>query len=137
MAWWQFSLLGACGGALVELLSLYQSLFAWQKARKASTGKIRKTPAKLHNYVDVPAHTWLLLIRCLLGALASGLFGVSGQITGAVAGIALGSAAPAILAQLGQIPQVRALVRADDVDSRDDCAVETVMDGYRMEGKRG
>jgi hypothetical protein len=62
-------------------------------------------------YVDVSLHLWLLAIRMPLGAGVAALFGMTEQISGAYAAVAFGFAAPAVLAQLGGVPQVAAAVR--------------------------
>lgn len=120
MEWWQFALLGASGGALFELLTIFNSLATWQAARRTSTGQVRKNAVGVRRYLDVAAHLWLLPIRGCLGAVASGLFGATGQITGAAAGVALGFAAPTVLAQLGKMHQVRAMITDDHAEPKPD-----------------
>jgi hypothetical protein len=110
MQWWQFALLGACGGGLVELLSVFKTIATWQADRKTPTGKVRKKPASLRVYLDVPAHAWMTAFRMALGAGAAVLFGTSGQIGGAYAAVALGLSAPTLLTQLGNLPQITTAV---------------------------
>jgi hypothetical protein len=114
MEWWQFALLGAGGGALMEVLSIFNSLITWQGARRTPKGKVRKNRVSMKEYVDWPSHICLMPIRAFLGAVASWIFGGSGQITGLVAAVALGYAAPSVLTQLGALPQVRSLVVGDE-----------------------
>lgn len=111
MHWWQFALLGAGGGALVEALAVFKCLAAWQSARKTPTGRVKSNPPALRTYIDVPVHRWLVVCRAILGAGSAALFGASGQINGPYVAVALGFAAPSMLAQLGTIPQVAAAVR--------------------------
>lgn len=110
MHWWQFALLGAAGGALVEILAIFRWVAAWQSARRTPTGRVRGCPPKLRIYIDVPVHACMMMFRMMLGAGAAILFGVTGQINGAYVAVALGFAAPSMLAQLGSIPQVAAAI---------------------------
>jgi hypothetical protein len=57
--WWQFALLGAAGGLLVEVLAIFRWGAAWQQARRTKTGRRQAKPPKLRAYVDVPAHAWI------------------------------------------------------------------------------
>ncbi|WP_027944560.1 hypothetical protein [Amycolatopsis taiwanensis] len=109
--WWQFALLGAGGGALVEILAIFKWLAVWQSARRTSTGKVKGSPPKLRSYLDVPVHAWMAVFRTVLGAGSAVLFGAGGGINGPYVAVALGFAAPSMLAQLGTIPQVAAAIR--------------------------
>jgi hypothetical protein len=106
MPWWQFALLGAGGGAIVEVLAIFRCVAAWQDARRSRDGTIKRVPPKLARYVDVPAHAVMLPARVLLGAAAALLCGITGQVTGPYGAVAIGCAAPVLLAQLGSIPQI-------------------------------
>jgi hypothetical protein len=119
MSLWQFAILGALGGALVEALELFKWITVWQGARRLPTGELRPDPPGLRIYVDVPAHVWLLFIRGLLGAIVALLFGATEQISGVYAAVAFGFAAPAVLAQLGSFPQVEAAVTTDGSTGRE------------------
>lgn len=110
MSWWQFALLGAGGGLLVEILALFHRCTAWQAARLTRTGRVRANLPTLRTYVDFPAHAWIAAFRSGLGAAMATIFGTSGQISGAYAAAVLGFSAPSLLAQLGSIPQVSAAV---------------------------
>jgi hypothetical protein len=68
MPWWQFVLLGAGGGAIVEVLATFRCVAAWQDARRSHDGTIKRVPPELARYVDVPAHAIMLPARMLLGA---------------------------------------------------------------------
>jgi hypothetical protein len=103
MVWWQCVLLGAGGGAVVEMLEVLRYLLAWQLARRTPGGQVRKSPPKMRTYVDVPAHVWLLGIRMPLGAGVAWLFSASGQISGPYAALTFGFAAPVVLAQMGRL----------------------------------
>jgi len=106
MAWWQYSILGAAGGVLVEALALFNSVTIWQKSRRTPTGKLKAARLSWKAYVDVLSHAWLIPIRALLGAAAAVLLWSTGQISGAYAAVAFGFAAPTILAQLGSVTAV-------------------------------
>lgn len=106
MQWWAFALLGAGGGALVEVLSVFNSIALWQGARRTPAGRVRARPPALRMYLDVPAHAWMFLFRTLLGAVAAFAFGVGGSISGMAPAVALGFSAPSFLAQLGSIPRL-------------------------------
>jgi hypothetical protein len=67
---------------------------------------IKRVPPKLRRYVDIPAHTIMLPARVALGTAAAVLLGVAGQVTGPYGAVAIGCAAPVLLAQLGTIPRV-------------------------------
>ncbi|MBK3570972.1 hypothetical protein [Streptomyces sp. MBT62] len=108
MTGWQFGAYGACGGALVEVLRLLHWVSQWQEARRTSTGRLKKNVPVWSTYVDWKASAVLVILRGGLGACAAALFGVTGQISGPYVAVALGFAAPSILAQLGGIPQVAA-----------------------------
>lgn len=115
MAWWQFAVLGAAGGALVEVLAVFKWITVWQGARRIPAGGLKEELPGWQTYVDVPALAWLLAIRTPLGAGSALLFGATGQIDGAYAALAFGFAAPAILAQLGSVPQIAAAVSGSQV----------------------
>lgn len=117
MAWWQFALLGSGGGALVEALAIFKWISVWQADRRTPSGRVKGKPPGWRLYVDVPALRWLLVIRAALGAGAATLFGMTGQIDGAYAAIAFGFAAPAILAQLGSVPQIATAVKGIETES--------------------
>lgn len=106
MPWWQFALLGAGGGAIVEVLAVFRCVAVWQDARRNRDGTIKRAPPELRRYVDVPAHAIMLPVRMGLGAAAAVLFGVTGQVTGPYGAVAIGCAAPVLLAQLGSVPQI-------------------------------
>ena len=106
MPWWQFALLGALGGAVVEILTIFRGIAIWQDKRRNEDGTVRLIRARLSEYVDMLPHVFLLPLRAGLGAGAAVLFGTTGQVTGPYGAFAVGCAAPILLAQLGNIPQV-------------------------------
>jgi hypothetical protein len=108
MAWWQFAVLGGAGGAVVEALAVLKWVTVWVADRRLPTGSLKAKPPGWRRSVDVPALAWLLPIRAALGVGSALLFGATGQIDGAYAAIACGFAAPAMLAQLGSVPQIAA-----------------------------
>ncbi len=101
--------LGAAGGSLRGLVDAYNQVVAWQAARRehlrtpASTS--RPVP-RLAQYVDPVPDSVAAAFHMALGAAASAMFGLSGQITGAYAAIAVGMSAPALLTQLGRVQSV-------------------------------
>lgn len=112
MEWQVAALLGAGGGAIVELLVLYQSLAAWRAARRRTLRKGGRRLPRLRRYIDPPADAAAGLTRVLLGSVAGLLF--HQQITGALAAITVGAAAPLLLHQLGSVPSARGLVQGGD-----------------------
>ncbi|MBF6065273.1 hypothetical protein IU500_28730 [Nocardia terpenica] len=110
MQWWEFSLLGACGGAGVEALAVFRWLAVWRDARRTPTGRVKGKPPQVSTYLDLPVHAWMLVVRTLLGAGTAALFGATGQISGAYVAVALGFAAPSVLAQLGSVPQLASVI---------------------------
>ena len=121
MSWWQFALLGAAGGAIVEVLAIFRCVAAWQDARKNRDGTIKRVPPRLRRYVDVQAHAIMLPARVVLGTAAAVLFGVTGQVTGPYGAVAIGCAAPVLLAQLGSIPQITKAVNGSS-EARKPCS---------------
>ncbi|MGK5533745.1 hypothetical protein [Streptomyces sp. URMC 129] len=107
MELWQFALLGACGGGLIEIVALFNRLGEWQTARRTPTGRIRRNPPKFTSYIDIGPVLAITATRLMLGAAVATAFGGSGQVDGGYAAITVGATAPALLAQLGQIPGVR------------------------------
>jgi hypothetical protein len=114
VAWWEYAVLGASGGAIVEVLTVFKCVTRWQAGRRNKDGTLKVRRPGWRKYVDLPLLAWLLAIRMPLGAGAATLFGMTGQIVGAYASIAFGFAAPAMLAQLGSIPQIANAVQGGD-----------------------
>jgi len=113
MRWWESALLGAGGGAVVEVLSLFKWLTVWQLARRLDSGLVRDDPPGLTRYVDVPAHVGMLLLRAFLGAVSAAVFAAGGQIGGAYVAVALGFCGPALLGRLGEIPHVASRIEGE------------------------
>jgi hypothetical protein len=101
MDWLVVTALGACGGAIVQLIDLAVSAKEWQKARREARVKRESSMPKLVVYVDVPADSLVFLTRLALGAVAAFIF--HAQIVGATAAVAVGASAPALLRQLGAL----------------------------------
>jgi hypothetical protein len=95
MNWLVVAALGACGGAVVQLIDLAVSVKDWQKARHEALARRKTTMPKLEAYVDVPADSLFLVTRLALGAVAGFIF--QGQVVGATAAVAVGASAPALL----------------------------------------
>lgn len=139
MAVWQSVLLGAAGGCLVEVLAVLGYVLAWQRARRTPGGRVRKSPPGARVYVDVPAHLGVLVIRVPLGAFAAWLFVVTGQTSGPYAALAVGFAAPALLAQLGQLPRVEEAVQGStegDLPLPASAPTPVADQGGQVEGER-
>lgn len=117
MSWWQFSLFGAGGGLSVELLAVFRGCAEWQAARRTASGRRRAKPPPLRQYLDTAAHACLAVLRAAIGASTALFFGISGQISGVYAAVALGVCAPAVLGQLGAAPQVARLVAGPPVSA--------------------
>jgi hypothetical protein len=112
MPWWQFALLGAGGGTIVEVVTVFRWVAVWQHARRGADGTLRRKPPPLQRYVDLPAHAIMLPARAALGAVAAVVFGLTGQVTGPYGALAFGCAAPVLLSRLGMIPQISKAINA-------------------------
>jgi hypothetical protein len=110
MHWWQFALYGAGGGAIVEVLTLFNAFATWQRARTSAAGTVLDQPPQLGIYVDFPAHAWMLPLRAVLGAISAAVFAAGGQLKGAYVAVALGFCGPALLTRLGELSRVEELV---------------------------
>lgn len=64
MQWWQYALLGAAGGVIIEALEIFHGMTQWQQARRDRHGRLKRLPAKLGRFVDFPAHARMLPARC-------------------------------------------------------------------------
>ena len=89
MQWWQASLWGALGSALVEIADLHKSL----RAR----GKL---PWRGRNAASRNLYLLASLLRMVLGVGVAVTLGESGQVTGGFGAILAGVAAPKILESL-------------------------------------
>lgn len=97
MNWLEATVLGAVGGAIVQLVTIFGGISVWKKARyKLLVTKGRPLPP-LTGYMDISAETLVGLTRLCMGALAGATF--HGQVTGVTAAITVGASAPALLAQ--------------------------------------
>lgn len=103
---WRSALVGAAGGAFVELVTLLQVLLAWQSSRRTSSGSILGDPPRLRRYVDVGPHTLVLVTRALLGAVAGAVFEASAHTTSDLIVLSAGAAAPTLLVRLGALPEI-------------------------------
>ncbi|WP_059006520.1 hypothetical protein [Streptomyces specialis] len=89
------------------MVALFNRLGEWQTARRTPTGRVRRNPPGFTSYIDIGPVLAIAATRLTLGAAVAMAFGGSGQINGGYAAITVGATAPALLAQLGQIPGVR------------------------------
>jgi hypothetical protein len=143
MVWWQFGLLGAGGGVLVEILGITASFMTWQQERRTSGGRIKRNPPPLRDFVDGHSHFWLTLFRGLLGAAASAISASTGQVSGAYMAVATGFAAPSLINQLGSIPQVsrafdgKGKSSAEDQGSSEDVGSEDSLHASSLHENKG
>ncbi|QOV35570.1 hypothetical protein IM697_36840 [Streptomyces ferrugineus] len=102
--------LGAAGGSLRGLVDVYNQTMAWQAARRehqrAETVEDAQPPPSLREFLDPVADITAAIFHMVLGAAGAALFGMSGQISGAYAAIAVGISAPALLTQLGRVQTI-------------------------------
>ncbi|MEU0936239.1 hypothetical protein [Embleya sp. NPDC005971] len=105
-----YILLGAAGGAVIELVAFFNRLGEWQTARQAALKKKRRDPPSFMNFIDVRPVIAIAVTRLMLGAAGATLYGATGQATGALGALTVGAAAPAMLQQFGQIPRLREAV---------------------------
>lgn len=89
---------------------MWRLLAVWQAERHEYRIRDKRPLPRLDKYIDLPADSLALLTRLALGAVAAGL--LHGQITGLVAAVATGAAAPAVLLQLGS---AKALAGTDEM----------------------
>ena len=106
MNWVTVVCLSAAGGAIVSVVAFCGDVFAWQQIRRAAHVKKRaarskrtQDPLTLREYVDPWPEFAVMITRVALGVIAGALF--RSQETTALAAVAVGSSAPALLAQLG------------------------------------
>ncbi|GGT17201.1 hypothetical protein ACFFV7_41125 [Nonomuraea spiralis] len=103
MELWHAGVYGALGGAVVELMTLWPLIMAWQAKRQ----KVRRKPRPaLKEHIDLPAHALVALTRAVLGALVG--LGLADQFAGPIAAFTAGAAAPLLLLQLGRVRSLAA-----------------------------
>ncbi|GAA3777096.1 hypothetical protein ACFS5L_34350 [Streptomyces phyllanthi] len=93
---------GAIGGLIVEVLAVFGHLITWQTARHEARRKGRRRPSMVR-FIDPAADFAVALTRAGLGA-ATGLI-LQNQLAGPYAAVAVGAAAPALLATIGKATQ--------------------------------
>lgn len=98
MDWQVTTVLGACGGAVVSLVTFCSNIFTWYEDRHTAHARRAKKLPKLTSYVDLYPDLAVLVTRVVLGVAAGAIF--HAQVSGAEAAIAVGASAPALLAQL-------------------------------------
>lgn len=111
MDWRQAVLLGACGGAVVELVTFWQNLEAWRAARRRARAAAGKSLPRFTKYVDPSADLAAFLTRLALGAITAGV--LHGQLAGSVAAVMAGASAPALLLQFGRARTISRAVAFD------------------------
>ncbi|MXM61924.1 hypothetical protein GR925_00260 [Streptomyces sp. HUCO-GS316] len=101
---------GALGGLVVEIVVFYGRIAAWQAARHRALSRNRRRTQlpRLDKYIDPPSDALAALTRVSLGAGAGWIF--SPQLTGALATVAVGASAPALLRQLGSARTLQAAI---------------------------
>ncbi len=105
--------LGAAGGSLRGFIDAYNQTMEWQSARrelrKRSAGQVQELPG-FRDFFDLVPDLCAAAFHTALGAGAAALFGLTGQITGPYAAVAVGMSAPALLTQLGRVQRIGELV---------------------------
>ncbi|QTR02619.1 hypothetical protein J7S33_26605 [Saccharothrix algeriensis] len=101
--------LGAAGGALVEAITVFAQVQAWQEAREQKRARSGTALPPFRRFVDVPARVAAGITRLVLGAAAGAVF--HDQLAGIAAAIAVGASAPAVLQQLGSFQSARPAIR--------------------------
>lgn len=107
MDWLTITGLGACGGAVVQAVTLSNDVHAWQSARRDALARGKSLLPKLAESIDPRSEALVALTRLVMGALAGFVF--HSQVTGTYAAIAVGAAAPALLKQFGAARSLAAL----------------------------
>lgn len=90
--------LGIAGGGIVETINIWSNLNAWQQNRREARHRGRELPGWIL-YFDPGPDIAVAVTRLLLGGLSGLIF--HAQVTGQMAAIAVGAAAPALLRQVG------------------------------------
>lgn len=94
---WQLGVLyGAIGGGLVELVVLAGKLTRWQSDRDKALPR-GKPLRSWRKYVDLQTTVAVGVVRMTLGAIGGALF--HSQVLSALAAVAVGASAPALLKQ--------------------------------------
>lgn len=99
LSWSAAMLYGAVGGLIVEAVAAWNHLSAWQDARLVARSKRKRQP-RIRDFIDPPADAAVAFTRAALGCAAGAL--LHGQISGSYAAVAVGAAAPALLASIGR-----------------------------------
>jgi len=110
MEWSMSITYGALGGLVVEIVVFYGRIATWQAARHRALSRNRRRDKlpRFDKYIDPPSDALAALTRVSLGAGAGWLF--SGQLTGALATVAVGASAPALLRQFGSARTLQAAI---------------------------
>ncbi|OLF18147.1 hypothetical protein [Actinophytocola xanthii] len=95
---------GAIGGSLRGLLAMYGHIERWLEVRREQHGRRRRrTPARFSRSADWPAEIVGTAVQVLMAVVTAVILYGTGTVTTVVGLILGGAAAPAILAQLGQL----------------------------------
>ncbi|NNN32592.1 hypothetical protein HLK59_19930 [Streptomyces sp. S3(2020)] len=107
---------GALGGLVVEIVVFYGRIATWQAARHRALSRNRRRDKlpRFDKYVDPPSDALAALTRISLGAGAGWLF--APQLTGALATVAVGASAPALLRQFGSARVLQAVIAGPGPD---------------------
>lgn len=101
VSWLAAACFGAIGGLVVSLVAFFNDTWAWHEDRRRCLRRGVRTP-RLAVFIDFKADPLVLVTRMAAGALTGYL--VHNEVTGAMAVIAAGASAPAILSQFGKNP---------------------------------
>ncbi|WP_406126912.1 hypothetical protein [Streptomyces sp. NBC_00989] len=108
MEWTLCATYGALGGLVVEAVAFHRRIAVWQEARHQARAKSRKKLPGLGKFIDAPADITVAITRLALGAGGGAAF--HSQVTGALAALAVGASAPALISQLGDARNIQEAV---------------------------
>jgi hypothetical protein len=98
--WLAAACYGAGGGFIVSAVAFCADIFAWQDECHRRRRKRITPSSRLAEFVSPKADTIVLFTRIGAGGIAGYVF--HGEVVGGIAAIAVGAAAPALLAGFGK-----------------------------------
>ncbi len=117
VSWLAAACFGAIGGFVVSLVAFFNDVWAWHEERRRCLRRGTPMP-RLTVFIDFKADPLVLVTRMIAGALTGYL--VHNEVTGAMAVIAAGASAPAILSQFGKNPAYGPGLEVGTTDSERD-----------------
>jgi hypothetical protein len=133
MHWQLVLVLGACGGAVLQVVTFSSKVQEWQRARQRALAARRRSLPRLRTFVDPPAFTLVALTRVVLGAIAAGAF--QSEVRGPYAAIAVGASAPALLRQLGNLRFIGHVDASEETVSASDASKPPAEPDSQLAGK--